>query len=416
LSERTVKAFTEPGFVADLKREYAEAHLPPQSEARLQHEYRTTRAALLGTLGRIYLEQGKIDRARAIFNQAEQNDPSSTAAAGLGAIAFKEGRLDAAYDNLLRARLTGALSPGDERTFESLFAKRYGDTSRLTTELDTAYRKLFPNPVHVEPYRPAGEPTGHTALLEVFTGAGCDPCAGADVAVDAIRERYSPQDLVVLMYHLHVPLPDPMTNADAVARAAFYKVPGTPTFVVDGSNQQTGGAAREDAERPYGRLTTLIEEALKEVPPAKLSATAARIGNIVKVHATVSDLKDPPGDLTLRVVLAERELRYGGENGIRFHPMVVRAVADFPFAGPGAPGADAGTDAEFDIGRLQASLRRYLDEYEQHNDRFGPVTFAEKMDGVDGRNLAVAALIQTSTDRRVLQSVLVDIAGDQTSR
>lgn len=406
LSEKTVKAFKEAEFVATLKREYAEAKMPPVDDARLQSIYRTARADLLGTLGRVYFKQGKLDQARKIFEEAERDRSTATAAGGLGRIAFKEGREDVAYDYFLRARLTGVLARDDERAFEAMFAKRHaGDGTSLPAMLDAEYRRLFPNPIRVEPYRPSGPTTARTALLEVFTGAGCPPCAGADLAVDAVRERYSPRDVVVLMHHIHIPLPDPMTNPDTVARADFYSVQFAPTYVVDGSNKQTDGSAREDALRPYDRLTAMIEEALKESPHARLSATAILEGAIVKVHADVSEIDGPVDNLTLRIVLVERELRYGGENGIRFHPMVVRALAEFPID----RSKNAGVTTQFEVDGIEASLKRYLDDFEQRNDRFGPITFVEKMFAVDAADLGVVVFIQNEKDHRVLQSMFTAV-------
>jgi hypothetical protein len=220
------------------------------------------------------------------------------------------------------------------------------------------------------------------------------------------------------MYHLHVPLPDPMVNPDTVARASFYKVTGTPTFIVDGTNQHTGGGSRENADRPYGQLATMIDEALNAAPQARLSANATLAGHIVKVHANVTHDEPTRHDLKLRVALVERELRYGGENGIRFHPMVVRAVAELPIvASAGVDGsAETSLDTEFDVSHVDASLTRYLDGYEQRNDRFGPITFAEKLGTLDENNLGVVALIQADADRRVLQSLFINLGINQTSQ
>ena len=65
-------------------------------------------------------------------------------------------------------------------------------------------------------------------LGEVFTGSGCPPCAAADVAFDAAMERYSRKDLAVVMYHVHVPRPDPMTTNETSARSKNYGVPAYP--------------------------------------------------------------------------------------------------------------------------------------------------------------------------------------------
>ena len=68
----------------------------------------------------------------------------------------------------------------------------------------------------VEEYHPTEKRSDRLVLAEVFTGAGCPPCVGADLAFDAAMERYSPKDVAVVMYHEHVPRPDPMTNPDTI--------------------------------------------------------------------------------------------------------------------------------------------------------------------------------------------------------
>jgi hypothetical protein len=232
------------------------------------------------------------------------------------------------------------------------------------------------------------------------------------LAVDAVRERYTAGQVIVLMHHVHIPRPDPMTNSDTVGRSTFYAVQGAPTFIVDGSNKQTGGSPREDASRPYDRLTAMIEDALKEPSHAQIALNATLEGGTVKVHADASAIEGPVDDLRLWTALVERELRYGGENGIRFHPMVVRALANFPVDQSRANGVTT----EFDVDRIQAGLKQYLDEYEKRNDRFGPVTFVEKMSIVDPANLGVVAFVQSEKDHRVLQSAFITVGATRSSR
>src|SRR5262249_22800010 len=59
-------------------------------------------------------------------------------------------------------------------------------------------------------------------LVELFTGAQCPPCVAADMAFDALGKTFKPSEVVLLQYHLHIPGPDPLTNADTETRARFY--------------------------------------------------------------------------------------------------------------------------------------------------------------------------------------------------
>jgi hypothetical protein len=171
------------------------------------------------------------------------------------------------------------------------------ENDALRAEVDTLYRQVSPNPVPVTPFeRPPG---GHTVMLEVFTGAGCPPCVASSFAVDAALERYRRQDLVVVMYHQNIPVPDPLTNAASVARWREAGEPGIPLIVIDGQAMTTGGPrsrsipAWERLKRRKGKLT----------------------------------INAPHG---ADVVLVEELVRYTGENGMRFHPMVARARQSGP--------------------------------------------------------------------------------------
>ena len=76
-----------------------------------------------------------------------------------------------------------------------------------------------------------------TILVELFTGAQCPPCVGADLAFDGLDRTYPPADVILLQYHLHIPGPDPLANADTEARADYYsrEVDGTPTILFKGA-------------------------------------------------------------------------------------------------------------------------------------------------------------------------------------
>ena len=66
--------------------------------------------------------------------------------------------------------------------------------------------------------------------------------------------RYGAKNLAVVMYHQHVPRPDPMTNPDTLARAKTYSVTGVPTFAIDGK-KTVGGGSREGTKNRYDLIT-----------------------------------------------------------------------------------------------------------------------------------------------------------------
>src|SRR5581483_3302526 len=270
--------------------------------------------------------------------------------------------------------------------------------------LDQTYRKRFPDPIHVDAYQPTASRSNRVVLVEVFTGAGCPPCAGADLAMDAAMERYPTKDVAVLMFHEHIPHPDPMANPDTVKRASFYDLQGVPTLAIDG-DAKVGGSSRAEAKSIYDRFDPEIEQDLQKPAEAEIRLTATREGDVVKVRATVDNLKPDAKDVKLQIALIEEGLRYSGENGIRFHPMVVRAMA-----GKDAQGfeVEAGKSAtfewSFDVDKISSALKTYLDDYEKNNDRYGKITFIEKKYRIDPKHLAVAAFVQESKTRHILQA------------
>jgi hypothetical protein len=206
------------------------------------------------------------------------------------------------------------------------------------------------------------------------------------------------------MYHQHIPRPDPMTNPDTVERASDYDIPGVPMLVVDGTTRTTGGGPRADAARVFGRINPLIERRLNEPAAAALELTAALDGSTVQVHATATMVEGAGAGLTLRLALVEDERRYSGESGIRFHPMVVRALATVPIEE-----AQASIDHEFDVDGIGRALQIYLDEFELRNDVFGPITFVEKQTVIAPSRLMVVAFIQRGQEGQVLQSALTPV-------
>jgi thiol-disulfide isomerase/thioredoxin len=288
---------------------------------------------------------------------------------------------------------------------ESLYRKKHGDRlDGLDEFLDEIYREKFPEPIHVEPYKTDASRSGRVVLAEIFTGSGCPPCVGADLAMDAAMERYPRQDLAVLMFHQHVPRPDPMANPAGVKRASFYNVQGVPTVAIDGKAAM-GGGDRAGTKRVYDRVNLDIERELRLPAEAHLTIAAAIEDHTVRVRITVDAVKSDSKDLKAQIALVEQHLRYGGESGIRFHPMVVRATA------PGFAIAEdpAAFDYMFDLATISADLEAYLNEYEVKNDRFGKITFIEKKNAIDPSDLAVVAFVQDEKTKKVLQATYLKV-------
>ncbi|HWC97762.1 MAG TPA: hypothetical protein VG456_13455 [Candidatus Sulfopaludibacter sp.] len=382
----------------------------PPSDEDIAKRFKTARASRLATLGRIEVARGERAQGQKLLEEAWAANPALVpVGATLGELAFKAGNDTKAMELLVPARLSGRAPASANAALESLYKKQHnGSLTGFTAMLDEQYKKLYPNPVTVEEYHPSEKRSDRLVLAEVFTGAGCPPCVGADLAFDAAMERYSRKELAVVFYHVHVPRPDPMTNPETTARSKAYGVNGVPSYAIDGKMLGGGGGGRDSAKGIYERIVTPIEKDMDLPAEAKLTAHAAIAGGVVKVTGSVDDVKDDSGDVNVQVLLVEKLIRYSGENGVRFHPMVVRAI--------GEEKAEKSFSRTFNLDEVSAALKKHLDEYEAGGHRGETFKFSEKKDAIDHANLAVVVMVQDAKTKHVLQSVLIDLSSGSSGR
>src|SRR5262249_11341790 len=129
------------------------------------------------------------------------------------------------------------------------------------------------------------------------------------------------------------------------------------------------------------------------------------------------DAKDAPGAskgdepaYKLHVLLVEEMLRYTGENGIRLHPMVVRAIG-----GPSGngftldPAKAEPVNASFDLAAVSADLKKNTEDFEasRSKDRDEQFTFSEKKYEINANNLSIVAFVQDEKSKKVLQAATV---------
>jgi len=384
----------------------------PPSDEDLIKRFKQNRATRVGTLGRIEFKLGKTSAAQKLLDESYGVNPEQPAVVGtLGELAAKQGNNAKALDYLVTARLSGKAPASANTALVAVYSKMHnGSAAGLDALLDAEYNKRSPNPVHPDAYKPTEKRSDRLVLAEVFTGSGCPPCVGADLAFEAAMERYARKDLAVVMYHQHVPQPDPMTNPDTQARSKYYKVIGVPTYTVDGATVRGGGAGREGTQGIFDHIQTPIEKDLETAAEARLTVNASASGNSVNVTAAVDEVKSESKDLKLHILLLEKELKYSGENGIRFHPMVVRAMGgkdDDGFAL--APGTAASFDQAWDLDKVSAGLKAHLDDYEATGHRGNAFKFSEKKYQIDRSDLAIVVFVQDAKTRHILQSVFVDL-------
>lgn len=381
----------------------------------------STLATGLELLGRLHLAKGDTAAAEKEFLEALKLDSAvKSAPIGLAKIAAAAKNDKQAITYYLQAAAAGALKGDDDKAFHALYAKVNGSEKNLDKDIDAAFLKLFPNPVEATKWHASSSRTSRIVLAELFTGSGCPPCVAADYALDAAMERYGSADMATLVYHVHVPQPDPMTTAASTARKDYYKeyVQGVPTFIADGELVRLGGGGRDNTGTTYGAYAPFIDNRMNVAPDATLGLKASLKDGKVTVATAISNLtakyKDAK-DLTVHVVLAEQELRFTGENGMRFHPLVVRAMA-----GGDKPGVPLTVDASgkatinttFDLSAITPDITSSLDaeiKKRRGNETAGSTPAVYKAEGhpyvtVDPSKLIVVAFVQDAS-KHILQAV-----------
>lgn len=174
-ASKSISLLEKDPFIENEKQDYLEDEERVPSDAELNEKYLKELAEYRTTLGRICLEQGRVSEGEKILKEAYAVDPTiAQAAIGLAEIAEKRGDIGAALDYLTTAALTAGYAMEDARTrIEALYRDMHeGSLDGLEEILDAEYKRIFPNPVKIDRYRPAEGRSGRVVLAEFFTGAG----------------------------------------------------------------------------------------------------------------------------------------------------------------------------------------------------------------------------------------------------
>ncbi len=280
---------------------------------------------------------------------------------------------------------------------------------KLDGEMDKEYLATVP------PFKPtqfAGRKDGanRVAVMELFTGAQCPPCVAADVAFDALNKSYKPSDLVLIQYHMHIPGPDPLTNADTEARWDYYReqfpedVRGTPTSLFNGKPMGGTGGFMVDAESKFGQYRKIVDSMLEKATELKLNGKATRDGDKISIAIDLAGVESTD-DLKLRLLVVEDTIKYVGGNKLRFHHHVVRAMPG-GIGGVAVKASAMKHTATADVAAIRKDLVKYLDEFSK--DRPFPYPTVRPLDLKD---LKVIALVQNDKTREILQAVQIEVDG-----
>jgi tetratricopeptide (TPR) repeat protein len=407
----------------------------PWVESEMAVWFRQDVTTYYTTLGRAYFKLNDLDKAEGAFRKAYEMGHESPAAAGLASILEKRGKDAEALSYMTEAVLSGRLDRAGVAQFEELYRRTHNGSLKGVDEyLDARYRKGPQNPIKGEKHVAAGPRTGRAVLAEFITGAGCIPCIPFDYTFETALEEYSRRDLVLLVYHWHAPTLDPMGNRSSDSRVTYYETNSAPTLIIDGEKVKEdtrGGDSRlrveavKSSQAVYASVRETIDKRAAIFPDARIKLNAERAGSSVKATAVVDGL--PPGlsDVSVHFALVEEEIHYSGENGLRFHPMVVRNLArqtGWGYALGGESGQQKTISHTFDLDAITAENLRYYDEWpmernKEVNGRIGPDgdfdvgKFREQRNVMNPEKLYIAAFVQDNKTKKILQSSLVRVKG-----
>jgi len=407
---------------------------PRQFDAeRTKGFYTGTKTDVYNLLGKALWEQGKFAEAERAYRDSFAIRKNKNAALGIARAAEKNGNGAAALKYATAAALTGKLKPDEMDYFYSVYAKQHPRKTDVEAYLDAEYRKAYLNPVTGKKYGPTPNRSDRTVLAEFITGSGCVPCIPLDYSFERVLEDYSRKDVILVVYHWHAPTMDPLGNHSSDSRVKYYGVNSAPNLFIDGKKfDKDGGYNGAEGEaneiQPVAdELYATLNKKLETRADARIELDAKQNGSKVSVEARADAFNDVANDITLQIALVEKETTYSGENGLRFHPMVVRALAGdnekrvFGFKiDPVRPNK---YEYVFDVEKIMAQNLTYYDVHSAERmreflERVGGTMpeglnldfkFNYKKNRIEAGHLAVVAFLQDNKSKKILQSVYVDL-------
>ena len=406
----------------------------PMDEERIRESFLGARISAHNLLAKSLWEKGKFDLAEQAYLDSFALKVSKESALGLARATEKNGKDDEALKYATVAALTGKLDTAEMDYFYSTYAKLHrGKTEGVEEYLNAEFDKSYKNPVKSEKYIKTAKRSDRVVLAEFFTGAGCIPCMPYDYTFERVLKDYSSKDLALVVYHEHAPYMDPLGNHSSDSRVKYYGVNGAPQLFIDGKKFQNdldynGGSAEGDKiQKTAAAVNANLRADLEVHADAVIDLKAKRAGEKVSVIVEADNLKNVSDGVTLQIALVENKTTYSGENGLRFHFMVVRALAGNndtrTFGFKIDPTKSNRFDYVFDLYRVVAQNFAYYDMKTSEmmtaflgrmggkmpdglNIDFG---FKYKKNQIDAENLSVVAFLQDNKTKKVLQSSTVDL-------
>jgi len=408
----------------------ADKSLTDESLKELKDQLKTVRELILTVQALKYIESDDTDRAEKAFGfltKLRGKNPFDPAVLfGLARYHEKATQTDEAiamYAELVS--LPGleytlarewAQKPGSPKrdlpsaTLAKLWEAKHGKTEGLDEFKDETYHKrvlLFAEPRTTE--TPAGT---RLVLCELFTGSGCPPCVGADIATGALEVTYPKTQVIVLRYHQHIPTADPLTNADSEDRFTnYYRGQGTPTVLLNGAPVNNVGGYLPNSPDIYRGLKNLVNQQLETNATIQVGVNARVVDGTLQLVANATGLEqlgDEAKDVRLRVVIAEDEVHFLARNGVRGHEMIVRRMVGGP-AGVEPKDGKLSIKESIPLAGLKSSLADYLKKYEDSEG----IDFPAKP--LDLQRLHIVAFVQNDESHEVLQTKAIAVTANSTT-
>lgn len=317
-------------------------------------------------------------------------------------------------EEALKAYLTASLSAGGSSLIfpkiESLKTELYPAMS-LDSLLALHQAELLSfEPQHYQRQAQAltNDEMPRVVLAELFTGSECRPCQAADYAFDYLSRRYDSSAVVILQYHLNIPLPDPLSNNDSEKRSEYYGVNSTPTAIFAGTTTISSGGNRLLSKNRFLLYSDIVERELEKPAQVSISLKASLKKDIVSLTANVRSSFESVKH-SLRIALVEDDIVYKGSNEVPLHKFVVRKMVrsaeGFPIPSSGV----LNVEEKISIKELEKELKTYLDRKELLFSVSG-AKFTEKLYSINRNKLSVVAFVQNDETKEALQTTILKIS------
>jgi hypothetical protein len=272
---------------------------------------------------------------------------------------------------------------------------------QLDDALDREYQQAT-LPFVPEPFAGRKTLSDRVVAVELFTSSSCPYCIAADLACLGIDKSLRPSDVVVLAYHLPIPVPDPLANRDNEKRAGYYAVQATSALLINGKVGPIVGGSIVEAKDRYDDLRKAVVQQLEVLSPVKLKVSATRRGDKIDIQTEVAELNRTGDDMRLRLALVEDMVRYSGPNGQRFHFHVVRALLGGVEGMPLRNKATRQTTT-ISLQGVTRSLQDYLNDFAKVH------RFLDDERPLDFKRLKIVALVQDDKIKEILQAAQAEV-------